>query len=228
MRKSIFEFLSKKLVIIAAILISSVLTLLAGGLGYFFGLGVAFIYLWSSHWKWSLFGIEKAGILKMTGLALLYAAGIFLIIDILITPWIEIAFGTVELGTFDFLRGNLLNYLIFILYMWVIAGFGEEFLYRGFFMKRLAVVLGDNNRGWILSAILISTIFGLAHMYQGASGVISTGLAGLLLSLIFFRHRKALPVAMLAHGFYDMIGLTLIYFSKETIITDFIRNLLNL
>jgi membrane protease YdiL (CAAX protease family) len=227
MRRSIFEFLSKKLIIIAAILISSFLTLLTGGLGYFFGIGVALIYLWSSHWKWSLFGIEKCGLLKMVALALLYAAGIFVIIDILVTPWVEIAFGTVDLDTFDFLRGNPVNYMIFILYMWVIAGFGEEFLYRGFFMKRLAVVFGDNNKGWILSAIIISTIFGLAHMYQGASGVISTALAGLLLSLIFFRHRKALPIAMLAHGFYDMIGLTLIYFSKETVITDFIRNLLN-
>ena len=90
-------------------------------------------------------------------------------------------------------------------------------------MKQLAKVLGNTNRAWMISAIIISILFGLAHLYQGLSGVITTGLIGFLMSLVFYKNRKNLILAMLVHGFYDMIGITLIFFSKERIIVDWIQ-----
>jgi len=219
MRDKIYTFFTNRFVIILTILISSV----PGGPGYFFGLTIAFLVLWGSKFNWLTFGIGKIDWIKTILKAILIAISIFVLVDVFIQPFIEIYLGAIDLSSFDGIRGNVANYLIFVIFMWIVAGFGEEFLYRGFFMKQLAKVLGNTNKAWLISAIIISILFGLAHLYQGLSGVITTGLIGFLMSLVFYNNRKNLILAMLVHGFYDMIGITLIFLNKERTIVDWIQ-----
>ncbi len=224
MRTKIHRFFFNPAVIVLIILISSVLTYFTGGLGYIFGMVMALTAFWAGRFKWSEFGVGKFKLVKTTYLSILFAVGIFLLIDLMIQPVIEQLFGAIDLSALDGIRGNLVNYIIFLLFMWVVAAFGEEFLYRGFFMKRLAGIMGDTNRAWLGSAVLISALFGLAHLYQGLSGVITTGLIGLIFSLIFYRNRRNLVLAMLTHGFYDVIGITLIYLNKDRYFIDLINH----
>lgn len=223
MRDQIHAFLTKPITIILVILISAALTYFTGGLGYFFGMIVALIILWAGRFKWMDFGIGKPKWIKSIVRALVLAISIFILIDIFVQPFIEIYYGSIDLSSFDGLRGNFVNYVVFILFMWIVAGFGEEFLYRGFFMKHFAIVLGNTNKAWFISALVISTLFGIAHLYQGMSGVIAAGLVGFCLSLIFYNNRDNLILAMLVHGFYDMIGITLIFLNRETLFVDWIQ-----
>lgn len=226
MRDKIYLFLTRPLVILLVILASMILTYFGGAAGYFLGIPVALAVLWAGRFKGSDFGISKPDWIRSILYAVLLAVAIFLIIDILIQPFIEILYEPIDLSQFDYLKGNLVNFLIFLAFMWIFAAIGEEFLYRGFFMKRLAMILGNSDKAWLLSALLISVLFGLAHLYQGISGVISTGLVGFLLSLIFYKNRNNLVLIMLTHGFYDVIGLTLIYFNKERAIVDWIESMI--
>ncbi len=57
------------------------------------------------------------------------------------------------------------------------AGICEEFLYRGFAMAALAR-LGIS--GWLI-VVTTAVLFGLAHLYQGRSGLVGTTLVGLVL-----------------------------------------------
>jgi membrane protease YdiL (CAAX protease family) len=66
--------------------------------------------------------------------------------------------------------------LIPFLALAVTAGFCEEFLYRGFAM---AVLLRGGLPVWMV-VIASSILFGLAHLYQGKSGFISTTILGVL------------------------------------------------
>ena len=223
MRAKIYTFLTNRIVIVLIILSSTLLTYFTGGLGYFFGLIMALLVLWGSKFNWLTFGIGKIDLMKTILTAILLAVSIFLVVDLFVQPFIELYLGPIDLSNFDGIRGNVASYLIFILFMWVVAGFGEEFLYRGFFMKQLAKVLGNTDKSWFISAIIISILFGLAHLYQGISGVITTGLIGFLMSLVFYKNRQNLILAMLVHGFYDMIGITLIFLSKERVIIDWIQ-----
>jgi len=226
MRSKIHAFFLNPIVIVLIILISTLLTYFTGGIGYIFGILIALIAFWAGQFKWLEFGIgkPKLGVTILRAVSL--AIGIFLLVDLVLQPFIEQQFGTIDLSALDGIRGNLVSYIIFILFMWVVAAFGEEFLYRGFFMKRLAGVMGDTDRAWLVSAVVISALFGLAHLYQGLSGVIATGLIGLIFSLIFYRNRKNLVLAMLVHGFYDMIGITLIYLDKDRYFVDMIRTVM--
>lgn len=226
MRNAISSLFKKPYVIISVIFISATLTYFTGGPGYFFGIATALIAFWSDGFKWIGFGIGRPKWLRSILYSILYSLGIFIVIDILIQPLIELLFGVIDLSNFDGIRGNLINTLILIAFMWVVAGFGEEFLYRGFFMKRLAEIFGNTNKAWFLSAIIISSVFGLAHLYQGLSGVIATGVVGFILSIIFIKNKTNLILVMFTHGFYDVIGILLIYFNKDKIFADWIQNVL--
>lgn len=60
----------------------------------------------------------------------------------------------------------------------VTAGVCEEFLYRGFAMAALAPV---GMTTWLV-VVVTSVLFGLAHAYQGKSGIVGTTLMGFLLA----------------------------------------------
>ncbi len=78
-------------------------------------------------------------------------------------------------------------------------------------MTELVKVLGSS--GWALTANIVftSVVFGLAHWYQGRSGVLSSGTIGLLISLMFVYSGFNLWLVILVHGFIDTTYLVLMY-----------------
>jgi CAAX protease family protein len=188
--------------------------------GFFWALASALLSFWASGWDWSFFGLEnpkwKTSIIR----AIFWAIAIFLFVDVLAQPFIENFFGLVDLSGFDGLKGNIEGYLIYVLIVWIVAAIGEEVAFRGYIQRRMALLLGDSKQTWLLATISSSIFFGLAHLYQGYGGVISTGLIGLILALIFMKNKQNLILCMFIHGFYDMIGLTLLYLDMERILVD--------
>lgn len=83
----------------------------------------------------------------------------------------------------------------------VTAGICEEVLYRGFLIRYLSN--GPWHFGlWIALAIACLS-FGLAHGYQGISGIIGTGLLGAVLAVIFLCTGSLwLPMAL--HAILDL------------------------
>lgn len=222
MRYKIYTFLTKPVVVITIICISAILTYLTGGLGYIFGIVVALTAFFGSKFNWIEFGIGNLNWGKTLIQAFLLAILIYIFMDIILQPFVELYWGSIDISQLDGIRGNLFNYLMFIVFMWIVAAFGEEFLYRGFFMKRLAEILGGRDRDWLISAVAISVLFGMAHLYQGISGIITTGIIGFILSIIFYKNRQNLTLNILTHGIYDTIGITLIYLERERMFIDWV------
>ncbi|MBB6186130.1 CPBP family intramembrane glutamic endopeptidase [Rhodanobacter sp. MP7CTX1] len=84
------------------------------------------------------------------------------------------------------------------------AGICEELLYRGFLMHYLSGLLAGGVALGVLGAWPVaSTLFGLAHVYQGVAGVIRATIAGLLLGLIaILTGQLILPI--LLHALFDL------------------------
>ncbi|HWD38005.1 MAG TPA: CPBP family intramembrane glutamic endopeptidase [Fimbriimonas sp.] len=116
-----------------------------------------------------------------------------------------------DLSTFNGLKGHLQPTLLFIGLAWTLAAFGEEMVYRGYLMNRVAGLFHGARRPWILSLILVHAVFGLAHAYQGVTGVVDEGLMGLLLGVIYLRTDRCLAVPIVAHGIQDTIDFFLIF-----------------
>jgi len=119
-----------------------------------------------------------------------------------------------DLETFRALHGNLKWTLIALVGVWTLAAFGEEMVYRGYLMNRVAGLFNRTRSAWIISLIAVHVGFGLAHAYQGLTGVIDEGLMGLLLGLVYLRSGRNLSVPIIAHGVGDSIDLILIFFGK--------------
>jgi uncharacterized protein len=119
-----------------------------------------------------------------------------------------------DLELFRMLTGNIKMTLLFIALSWTLAAFGEELVWRGYLMNRVADLLGRRRRSWMLSLLIVSIMFGLAHGYQGLTGWIEEGLAGLALGLMYLGTGNNLVVPIVAHGVCDTIDMVLIFFGK--------------
>ena len=87
-------------------------------------------------------------------------------------------------------------------------------VYRGYLMNRVADLLNRTRGAWIVSLLGVHVGFGLAHAYQGLTGVFDEDLMGLLLGLIYLRTGRNLGVPIMAHGIQDSIDFVLIFLGK--------------
>lgn len=145
-------------------------------------------------------------------LSLFFGAGIAVLGIILIDPLAERVTGVPhDYSIVEGVRGSLQGLILTVLLIWVTVAFMEEILFRGFLMTELVKVLGSS--GWALTANIVftSVVFGLAHWYQGRSGVLSSGTIGLLISLMFVYSGFNLWLVILVHGFIDTTYLLLMY-----------------
>ncbi|HMK30354.1 MAG TPA: type II CAAX endopeptidase family protein [Terriglobales bacterium] len=119
-----------------------------------------------------------------------------------------------DLSDFRVLTGNLKLTLLGIALSWTLAAFGEEMVYRGYLMNRVADVGGRTQRSWWLSLLVGNIVFGLAHAYQGPTGIIEEGIAGALLGVMYLRTGRNLWVPIIAHGTSDTIDAILIFLGR--------------
>jgi membrane protease YdiL (CAAX protease family) len=61
---------------------------------------------------------------------------------------------------------------------------------------------------WIgIGIVPVSILFGYGHYYKGASGVIDSGVAGLILGTAYMLAGRNLWASILPHGFIDTFGI---------------------
>ena len=113
--------------------------------------------------------------------------------------------------TFAAIKGNLPLYLEIVPCVWLFAAFGEEFLFRGYLMTRLAQIFGEGKAAWGIAIIGQAILFGLAHWYQGLVGMVPIGLGALVTGIACVAWGRNLWPAILAHGLIDTLGFTMLY-----------------
>jgi len=154
---------------------------------------------------------------------MILAIVIELCFEVLFNPIIEkLTASKIDLTGYDKIRGNLLNYLQWLLIGLVVGGFIEEILFRGFLITRISKIFNNAKDGNWFAIIITSAIFGFSHLYQGLSGVISTGLIALLFGIIFIYNNKILWYSIITHGFVNLVGLTVIFLDIDKYISTLV------
>jgi len=87
------------------------------------------------------------------------------------------------------------------------AGVCEEIIYRGFAVFLLQAVFPSIPI--VLIVLIPSVLFGLGHLYQGLSGVISTGIVGAVFMCLFIV-TDSLVLAMILHFLIDFSSVFLL------------------
>ncbi len=156
---------------------------------------------------------EKFTLKNIFVLAPLVALGLFVFYAFVVVPGMTKLTGVpIDYSSFNQLEGNLLACLIALLVVWATAGFGEEIIFRGFFMRQLVKFFGESKVSIVINIILLACFFGFMHGYQGITGQLVAGFVGALLAMIFYMRKYDLWFIIAVHGFFDTIALVCIYF----------------
>lgn len=188
-----------------------------GWINQFFIIILVF-YAWLSLWlrgkKWSDFGLKKPESWKnILLLAVIGGIGFQAFSLYIFEPFLGKLTGDIpDVSVFKPLVGNVQQLIIWLLISWTFAAFLEEMIYRGYFMHRVADLFKRSNSGWIIGLIISNALFGYGHMYQGLSGMITTGFTGIVFAGLYFASKRNLWTAIIAHGIYDTAGFLMIFF----------------
>ena len=105
------------------------------------------------------------------------------------------------------ITGNAKIALLALVIVWTFAAFGEEIAYRGYLLTRAADIGNRSAPAYWIGIVLVSILFGYGHYYKGPSGIIDSGIAGLILGTAYMVAGRNLWASVLTHGMIDTFGV---------------------
>jgi membrane protease YdiL (CAAX protease family) len=163
---------------------------------------------------WSVIGLRWPISWKRTVLFALAAAAARILLGQFVTDPITAHFWPPAVGPSGFseITGHAMVALRWLLIVWTFAAFGEEISYRGYLVTRAADVGGRSKIAYWIAVLAVSVLFGYGHYYKGPSGMVDSGMAGLVLGTAYLLSGRNLWVCILAHGFIDSVGVVALFF----------------
>ncbi len=178
------------------------------------GIPLALLAIWLISWfkkvGWSDLGIYRPNNWPKI---ILVGVGVALLLQTSAVLQIKLGGPIPDLSSFEQVKNNPWVLLGFLVISWTTAGFGEEIIWRGFFMKQIARLFDDQKKSsWVIGLVMTSIVFGLIHYSQGITGMLMTGFAGLVYGIVFLASRRNLWASIIAHGLTDTSAFILLYY----------------
>jgi membrane protease YdiL (CAAX protease family) len=118
-----------------------------------------------------------------------------------------------DMSGYNYLSGNLPMLILALAGVYIISSFGEEIVYRGFLINRIAELGGGGKTAWRVAVVTSSVVFGLVHYAWGVTGIVQTGFMGLALGISYLVVGRNLWVMILAHAYMDTILMVQMFFA---------------
>ena len=116
----------------------------------------------------------------------------------------------------EVISGNIGTALLWLLLVWTWAAFGEEVGYRGYLLTRAADIGGRTTAAYWIGIVVVAVLFGYGHYYKGPTGILDSGVAGLILGAAYMFSGRNLWTCILAHGFIDTFGVIALYLGRAS------------
>jgi membrane protease YdiL (CAAX protease family) len=164
--------------------------------------------------SWTAMGLCRPASWRRTILFAMGAAALRILLGALAIDPLTAHFwpAAVAPSSTDQIAGHLTVALRWLLLVWTFAAFGEEIGYRGYLLKRAADAGGRSKAAYWAGVLAVSVLFGYGHFYKGPSGIVDSGMAGLILGAAYVLSKRNLWVCILAHGFIDTFGVVCAFF----------------
>jgi membrane protease YdiL (CAAX protease family) len=172
-----------------------------------FVLGLASI--WLRDGRWSSMGLKRPASWRRVFLIALAAAGARIVLGQFVIEPITGFFWPAPTAPqlANEIAGNAKIALLALLLVWTFAAFGEEIAYRGYLLTRAADIGKRSTTAYWVGIVVVSILFGCGHYYKGPSGIIDSGIAGLILGMAYMVAGRNLWACILTHGFIDTFGV---------------------
>lgn len=146
-------------------------------------------------------------------LGILSALAWVIFMQIIYIPVIKHLFNVPDYTEYNFIRSSIARLIMTIFAAWIIGGFYEEVVFRGYIQNLLEKRL-FKGMGVLLPIVITSILFGLYHLQQDIFAVVAACLGGLYWSILYKKWNNNLWVSIISHALFDMITLILIYTGK--------------
>jgi uncharacterized protein len=166
---------------------------------------------------WSAMGFKRPGSWGRLVLIALAAAAVRIILGGLVIEPLAAHFWppiVAPAGT-ETIAGDIKSTLVWLLVAWTFAAFGEEVGYRGYLLTRAADIGGRTTAAYWIGIIAVSVLFGFGHYYKGPTGILDSGIAGVVLGAAYMLSGRNLWASILAHGFIDTFAVIALFFGWE-------------
>jgi membrane protease YdiL (CAAX protease family) len=184
-----------------------------------FGAILVLVWVRLSHTPWRNIGYRQPkSWIAVIAIGLVFGIAFKLFMKAVIMPLL----GTDPINqTYHYLTGNI-ALLPAAVWAMLIAGFGEETVFRGYIFERFGKLFGHGVWAKIAIVLLTSAWFGLGHLSdQGIAGVEQAAIVGLVFGTIFTITGR-IWVVMFAHAAFDLTALAIIYWNLESTVAHLI------
>lgn len=120
-----------------------------------------------------------------------------------------------DMSVYEYLHNNIFMLILTLIGVYIVSSFGEEVVYRAFLINRISELGLDTKYGKIATVLISAVIFGLVHYEWGPTGMVSTGLMGLVLGICYMKLKKKLWILVLAHAYMDTLLLVQVYLTSK-------------
>jgi membrane protease YdiL (CAAX protease family) len=116
---------------------------------------------------------------------------------------------------YHYLVGNRAALPAVVWTMVVVAGFGEETVFRGYTFERLGKLMGRSLAAKIVTVLVTAALFGSLHYFdQGLAGAEQATVTGLVFGTVFAVTGR-IWMLMCAHAAFDLTAVAIIYWDLE-------------
>jgi len=117
---------------------------------------------------------------------------------------------------YHYLVGNRAALPAAVFTMIVVAGFGEETVFRRYMFERLGKLLGHSLTARIVIVPVTAALFGSIHYFsQGLAGAQQATITGLVFGTVFAATGR-IWMLMCAHAAFDLTAVAIIYWNLES------------
>jgi membrane protease YdiL (CAAX protease family) len=172
------------------------------------------LWVWRSHTPWREIGyVRPKNWITTVAIGLVFGIAFKFLMKSIVMPLL----GADPINqAYHYLAGNRAALPGAIFLMIVVAGFGEETVFRGYLFERFGKLFGSSLWAKAVTVLLTSAWFGLLHYsVQGLSGTEQAAITGLVFGTIFAVTCR-IWMLMVAHAAFDLTALAIIYWDVES------------
>jgi CAAX protease family protein len=162
--------------------------------------------------RWSQFGLTRPTNVWSFGLSVVLLYTVVVALNRYVIPpvagWFNFQNDPSIMG---YIRGNEIAFLGWLAVSWLVGGFSEELLFRGFLLNKVAAMAGSDRFGLALGVAAQAVLFGLLHLYQGAFGFVFAFAMALVFGLGYLACSRNLWPLIVVHGTWNSAAIYEIY-----------------
>lgn len=175
---------------------------------------LALVWAWRSHTPWRELGfVRPESWVRTATIGIVFGVFLKFLVKMVLMPLLG---GPPVNPAYHYLAGNTAALPGILIAVIVVAGFGEETLFRGYMFERSRRLFGGSVLAKMLTVVFTAAWFGSLHYReQGLAGAEQAWITGLTFGTIFAITGR-IWMLMFAHAAYDVVAILLIYLNLES------------